>query len=266
MKQIALALVCGGILAVAGLVAPIHGHAAGPPPPPPPNGGTPFPTLGPPCPPSGCPTATPTITPTPLPTNTPTPTNTTIPLFVTVTVQSATVKPGQMQTIQIMTLPGATASATVQFPNGDKKTTSGPADAAGKVTWAYTQPGSTIKHNNHTASVSVQVSQATGSPVSGTGSYTIGYGKVDVSVEPRTPKRGHGTNVWLHSSKNTAAAYDLALKGGLHLKASGKTGSNGWTKFPVLIPSNAGKGSATAHGYAVVKGKTVSTKEKFTVK
>ena len=113
------------------------------------------------------PTATPTSTPTATPTSTP------VTLFLTVKVGHKAVRAGTKQSISVTTLPGATVSVVVTFPDGVKKRQSGTADQSGAYTWSFKQPGGHSTASRHTAKVVVTVSYGTATPMKSTKSYTI---------------------------------------------------------------------------------------------
>lgn len=161
MRKIVLTAGCAGVLAAVALASPVRGQV--PPPPPPPNGGTPLPTIGLPCPPTGCPTATPapTNTPTSTPIPTAVPTNTPVPLFVRAKVAHSSVKAGQKQKVTVTTLPGASVKVVLAFPNKSKKTHNATAGAAGKSGWTFTQPGGKATRKSKVVKVTVTASNGT---------------------------------------------------------------------------------------------------------
>jgi plastocyanin len=143
------------------------------------SGATPTATLPPP--PTSVPTAGPTSAPAPTvgatsvpPTSTPRPTatSTALPLFVKLAIGHKSTKAGAKQSIKVTTLPGATVSITVTFPDGSKKRQSAHASAAGTFNWSFKQPSGHTSRTKHTVKVAVTVSNGNGS-ARATKSYTV---------------------------------------------------------------------------------------------
>jgi hypothetical protein len=89
-----------------------------------------------------------------------------------VAVGHKTTKVGSKQSIKVTTLPGASVSITVTFPDGVKKRQSAHASAAGNYTWSFKQPSGHTTRTKHAVKVAVKVSNGTHS-VSSTKSYTV---------------------------------------------------------------------------------------------
>jgi hypothetical protein len=156
MRKIGLAVAIAVLLMFAVISNPVLGQA--PPPPPPPPGGT----VGPPCPPQGCPTNAPTVTPTPTvtATSTPTATATAVPCFATLKLKHSSVKVGTKQSATAKTLAGARVKITVTYPNKKKQSKTGNADQHGTFVWNWHQPKNKTTKSSTTASVSAKATCA----------------------------------------------------------------------------------------------------------
>lgn len=246
------ALAVFSVLAALVVVQPARSQPAPPGGPPVlPTGSVPTIPIQPPCPPTGC-----AGTPTPAPTSTPLPTSTPIPptliplqLPLRLTLAHTGVSPGARQTVTVTTNHGLSVTVAIVFPNGDRLTHSGKANAKGKLAWTFTQAGSEITHASRNAQVHATVRSGSKSR-SASKSYTIAFGRVDVSVEPRTQSRGHSVGVWVHGPAFMRLGAQIALKG-RSSTFKGKSGSAGWVLFSYQIPSNAPAGRGTARGYSL---------------
>jgi hypothetical protein len=117
------------------------------------------------------PTATSTPTATPLPTATAT--TTPVPLYIHVAVAHKTIAAGKKQTITVQTLPGASVSIAVAYPNGEKVHHTATADGQGLATWSYKQPDRVTRGKNRRAKVTVTARQGVGATVQAKATYTI---------------------------------------------------------------------------------------------
>lgn len=251
MKKFVLAVPTGLVLAwlvIAGTVSgqttaaptPTSAPNQAPPPPPPPGGGPTVPPITPPCPPSGCATSTPAATPTP----TVTPTATPVPLRLSVTLAHGTVNPRQRQQVVVRTAPGATLYLEIGYPNGDVKQVDDTVNAAGRFTYSYVQPGSRITRTGRTATVTVDVSLGSSIKHS-VKRYTIGFARLDVSVQPRRQSRGSAVNTWVHSYPRTRFTVRVQYpRSVVYVSPTQTTGSDGWAYLRLLIPRTITPGSA----------------------
>jgi hypothetical protein len=200
-------------------------------------------------------TAPPAATSTPVP-PTATPTPTTVPPRLSLALR---VKPGEKQQISASGFPAnASVQFVVTFPNGDLLGQKDSADAAGTAQFAFSQPASKITRESNIATVSVQAQGSTLlrelSPASATSRYAIGFGKIDVSVEPREANPGDAVAVYVHTRKHTHIAVTIRTSS---LKTlAGNTGSKGWKRLTYRIPRGLKSGRTlmvrawvTLHGH-----------------
>jgi hypothetical protein len=180
-------------------------------------------------------------------------------------VQRASVNPRSRQKISVKTLAGADLSMVVTFPNGDKKTNDNTASASGRTSWSFVQPGSRITHSSRTASVSVTVTLGAATRV-GHKKYTIGFAAIDLSVQPRSAKRGQQISAWVHSSAYEHVTVALIFKGNLVANLRGLTGRDGWVGLPATVPAQAPKGKVDVKGVGTAGTTVVRGETSFKVK
>lgn len=252
MRKIVVSILFGVVSSFLIIAGPVRGQIQPPPPP------------APPCPPK-CPTATPSPTPTVTATPSPTPTATPVPLTLTVKLAHGTVNPRSKQKVTVTTLPSATVNLTVKFPNGNTKTHSGTANASGGLSWSYVQPGSRITHSSSTVRVSVQASNGTDTK-SSTKRYTIGYARLDISVEPRTQTRGHVIGIWLHTPAATPVQIVLRFANGQSQNLVANNRGAGWSYVGYTVPTTAPKGRVDVKGYNLARSYPGSAETSFRVK
>lgn len=204
-------------------------------------------------PPTSAPAATSTPGPTSQPTAAPTATATTQPTAATLLRLSVTgkVSPGSKETARATYTPNTSLTFTVTFPNGDKQTATKKTNGSGVATYSFKESASKIRHNSRSARVTAAASGGTPSISS---SFTINFGKIDVSVEPRSQKRGKGLDIWVHTSKNTKVDISVSYANGTD-KLTGKTGSNGWADRKYTVwkkgnPNRSGNVIVTARQHA----------------
>lgn len=176
----------------------------------------------------------------------------------------AKVKPGNKQSIKVTTKSRAVMRFRVNYPNGDHQSHRGKANAKGVLTYTYTQGASKIKHNQQNATVIV--TNAAGVSVSK--KYTIQFGKIDVSAEPRTQAVGKTVRLWIHTSARTRVVAVLLFPTGRLQSIAARTGSNGWANPTYKVGRNLkshGKNKVTVLARLVSKS-SVSTKTSFTIK
>jgi hypothetical protein len=176
-----------------------------------------------PLPPTTQPTDTPTETPTP--TLSPTPTT---PLVTPSLSLASSVSPGSRQTLAFHFMAGATVHFTVAFPNGDRKLHTSTAGGQGNATYSFSQHSSEITRENDVATVTVdaQVGEQTAETQQ---RYHIGFGKIDVSAEPRRQAAGRKITIYVHTHARTGVELTVATSHPIHL--SSVTGTHGWTHF-----------------------------------
>ncbi len=220
--------------------------------------------------PSGTPTfpatSTPSATTTPVATSTPTltPTSTAIPLTVSV---SGKVKSGQKETITVKSTPNTVVHIRVQYPNGDHQSHQVTTNASGSATYTYTQGASKVTHKAFVATVTAKVgSGATANTQTAT--YSIAFGKIDLSIEPRAQAVGKVIDIFVHAAKGSRVEVFILPPNGHVIKKTGHTGPKGFASIKVKIP----KGLVSGHNKKVtvqaklVNNPNVSTKSNFTVK
>jgi hypothetical protein len=100
------------------------------------------------------------------------------PLPLTVSLARTTVKAGQKQKVTVKSLAGNAfnprVDIAVSFPNKSKKKTRLGGNPKGVYRWSYKQPAGTTKGSNHTARVSVTVTDSGGETRRVTATYKIG--------------------------------------------------------------------------------------------
>lgn len=166
-----------------------------------------------------------------------------------------TVAPGTQQEIQASTSSGTSLSFRVTFPNGDVMEAQRSADSTGVASFSFVQPASKITHLNRRAEVLVQTT-ASGTVESQTGAYTIGFGKIDVSAQPRRVSPGGRVSIWVHTRSRTTVEASVGLPGKKRLTLRGKTGGLAGRSFgtrcrPAQLPGRwrlSGRRSASTGG------------------
>jgi outer membrane protein assembly factor BamB len=218
--------------------------------------------------PPGTPTAgpspTPTITPTLGPTSTPSPspTATTPPVPTLAVTGKSSVKPGAAQKITIHTVASSAVHIVVTFPNGTHQTATKQSDATGTAVYNFHQKGSEITHSRSTASVVVTVGSA-----SNTFKYTIGYGTIDVSAEPRTVTAGKGMSIYIHEKPKTRVLAVIKYSNGRVDQKTGTPGPKGWAHVKYTVPKNVPKGKTVTVTARLLHGSSkVSASTTFTVR
>lgn len=212
------------------------------------------------------PTSTPTKTPTPGPTSTATATATPAPPAVTIVSLKATVKPGQKQVVSLSAAPNTEVRIRVTYPNGDHQSGKVTTSAQGTATYSYKQAASKIKHNDRTATVTATVGTgATAVKVSKT--YTIAFGKIDVSAEPRTVKVGQTVDIFVHAKAGSRVAVIMVSPSGASVSRTGRTGPKGFASIKYKIPRGfASSGQKVKVTARLAQNQHVSTSTTFTVK
>jgi outer membrane protein assembly factor BamB len=222
--------------------------------------------------PPGISTPTPGPSPTFGPTNTPAPTFTPGPSVtavaapLTVTAK-ASVAAGKKQVVKFVTTKGLQISIRVNYPNGDHQSKKVTADASGHATYSYTQGASKVKHTSSIATVVATV--GTGATLTTKqATYKIGFGKVDVSAEPRTIAAKKVVNIYIHSKVGKRVAAYLSFPSGKVVTLPGSAGPKGWAHIKYKVPTKVTKGSN--HKVTVqarpFNNPRLSTRTSFTIK
>jgi hypothetical protein len=144
----------------------------------------------------------------------------------------ARVRPGERQVIRSVTQPGRSVSFQVTYANGDTQRAQTIADAQGIATYSYAQRSSTITRRNTKATVRVTAGSAAAA-----GSYTVAYGPIDISVEPRRQHPGGAVIVWVHSLARTAVSVAVSSSRRRDHVFSGVTDAVGWIHTTYRLPS-----------------------------
>lgn len=187
-------------------------------------------------------TRTPTETPTRVPVPaTPTPTSSAVPSPTTgpkpaIVSVIASVKPGRRQSVTVVNaMPGSADSLSVQFPNGDRLQMSGSVDASGAATISFTQAASKITRRDQTADLKVMGMGVSG-PFVLHAAYHIGFGAIDVSVQPRILSAGHVMTAWIHAGRYANVAVLIKLPHARIVRLHGRTGAQGWLVVTDRLP------------------------------
>jgi outer membrane protein assembly factor BamB len=218
-------------------------------------------------------TVTPGPSPTPQPTSagpstaTPVPTATTpaaVPLTMT---RKASVKVGKKQTITFTSSPGIVIHIRVDYPNGDHQSHSVTTNSSGKATYSYKQGASKIKHNKFTATITATAGSGAAQTTQ-KATYTIGYGRLDVSLEPRSVAPKKVVNIYIHSTVGKKVAAFLLFPNGRFVTIPGTAGPKGWAHIKYKVPTGMTRGSN--HKVKVIarplSNPKLSTQSSFTIK
>jgi outer membrane protein assembly factor BamB len=216
--------------------------------------------------PSPTPTATSQVSTTTTPTSgTPTATTTSsalVPLSISL---KAKVKDGQHQTIGVTSAPSTVVKLRIEYPNGDHQSHQVTTDASGKGSYDYVQGASKTTHSHFDATVTAKA--GTGSSQNTvTKTYTITFGKLDTSAEPRKLAVGKTVDIFVHAKKGTKVVVDLLFPNGTSVELRGSTGPKGFASIKYKIKKGLTKGSN--HKVIVVvkmASGTTSTKTSFTI-
>jgi hypothetical protein len=165
------------------------------------------------------------------------------------------VAPGKTQKVTVSSLPDVGVHVLVRFPDGSAKTTHATTNSSGAVRWSYKQPASRITRASRTARVTVDVSDAIQTKQA-VKRYTIGFAAVDVTVQPRSVKRGHAMTVWAHSASGASLTITIRFPGGATATLRGVTGQDGWWSTPTSVPAASHSGTARVAAYASSGGAT----------
>jgi len=190
--------------------------------------------------PTATPTSTPSVTlPPPPPFTTPTsirataaPTSpalqtaTATPLTVLQGTLKPVVAPESMQHVLAHYAANTPLHFRVVFPNGDVRQTQKLTDGTGSAVFAFKQHASKISRESSMATVQVSTPDGTGVPV--TLHYRIGWGPIDLAVEPRVQRPGHTVVIWVHSRAGTAIMVTIQVHGKKTAHLDAITAKDGW--------------------------------------
>jgi len=193
-------------------------------------------------PPSTLPPPPPFNTPTPIratatPTPTARPTMTATPLVVLQATLNPAVAPESMQRVVAHYAANTPVHFRVVFPNGDVRQTQRSTDASGNASFVFRQHASKISRESRMASVQVSTSDGAVAPV--TLQYRIGWGPIDLAVEPRAQHPGHTVVIWVHSRTGTTIALRIQVHGRKTIRYDLVTSKGGWVDFVHKIDGHA---------------------------
>jgi len=173
-----------------------------------------------------------------------------------------TVKPGDLQVVKAHATPGATVNFTVLYPNGDRQSHSSKAGPKGIATYKYRQAGSKVLHNRHVATITatVAVGGATGART-----YKIKFGKLDISVEPRTVTVGQTVNIYVHASRGKRVSAQVIFPKGKSKTFKGKAGKNGFGHWRLKATAAMRKTGKKVKVIGRIQGTSAHTQTTFTV-
>jgi hypothetical protein len=200
-------------------------------------------------------TVTPISVPTSTSTSTPVPTHPPVPALVSLL---KSVNPGTTQHISVADImPSSTVQIRVTFPDGEVMGAHAISDSTGHAQFSFLQPGSKLTRHSRTAQVEVIAMTASGTATT-TVHYTIGFGKVDVVVQPRTLARGGQGAIMVHSRSGKQVTVTLRAASGKTTRLVGRTGILGWVKLHFRLPSSLRSGqSVQVRAVVRLSGKTV---------
>ncbi len=220
-------------------------------------------------------TPTPGPSPTPGPTNTvapsatpsPSPTSTQLPMLPLTVSAKKSVAPGKKQSVSFVTAAQTVIHIRVDYPNGDHQSHSVTANASGHASYSYTQGASKIKHSGFTATITATV--GSGSTLNTQkATYTIGFGQIDVSAQPRTIAAKKKLNIYIHSKVGKKVGAFLLFPSGKFVNIPSTAGPKGWAHISYTVPTKATRGSN--HKVTVIarplNNPKISSRTTFTIK
>jgi hypothetical protein len=180
------------------------------------------------------PTAARVPTSTPLPTSTATPrptaTFTATPVPLGIAGLAATVKGGQTVNFDLHAAPGGVAAVHVTYPDGEALDSTVPVGTDGLAHVSFHLPDSRITRESRRASVTIHEGTQTT-----TAEFTIGYGPLDLSVEPRVVSRGATTVIWVHAKRNRTVKLAVTPRLSKSDSRVVKIGKSGWAKVYYVV-------------------------------
>jgi hypothetical protein len=157
--------------------------------------------------------------------------------------------------------PGASVVVRLTFPDGDVVNSTAAAGSDGVAHISSPLKSSRITRHSRTVTVSVSALGTTAS-----GSFTIGFGKIDVSIEPRIVSRGATTVIWVHSARVQKVKIKVTPKLTKADVKTATTGKNGWAKvYYVVSKARALTTTLTVHARTVGGNVAGSTSQTFTI-
>jgi hypothetical protein len=142
------------------------------------------------------------------------------------------VKPGAQQVVTVHTNPGRNVTLNVAFPNGAPVNLIALANTSGVATFTFTQPANAVRHRSRTAHVTAQWADAVpGKSAALEATYTIGYGKIDLSSSKITPNRTQMVTIWIHTHARATVKGTILPPGGKATTFTVRTGKKGWAHY-----------------------------------
>jgi hypothetical protein len=168
---------------------------------------------------------------------------------------AASVKAGQSQTLTLQHVdPGSTVRATVSYPDGFTQQLSATAASNGSAQIAFLQPAGVFTRHRHTAEVMAEGSSPAG-PYHLSRQYTIAFGAIDLTVQPRRPTAGRFITAWVHTAKRAAVTFTIRVT--RHTSVfHARTGAQGWAGVRYRLPRSA-RGSIAVRADARIGHKTL---------
>lgn len=189
--------------------------------------------------------------PSPTPTNTATPgvtataSATATPTPGTLSLSAkAVVSPGQAQKVDIKGTAGAVVKIRVTYPNGDRQNATKTIGANGTFTYNFHQKASKITHTRSMATVTGQIGSGT-TVVKASTRYKIGYGPIDISVEPRSVKAGSTANIYIHQKPAVRVLASIQFPNGRVDQKTGRPGPKGWAHIKYRVPKGVVRAGTT---------------------
>lgn len=201
----------------------------------------------------------PTATATPVPPS-PTPTRTSIP--ASISLAHSMVKPGEQQVVTVRADPNRQVHLVASFPNLPTTVTDATyPDSSGTATFSFIQPSNAISRKNRTARIDVELQgPAAGQSQALSATYTIGYGKIDISSSGFPANKTGRVTVWVHTHAHVAVKGKIQLAGVAATRFSVKTGKKGWATYTYHLRHRLAVGETVSiRGSVSVKGHTYKT-------
>jgi hypothetical protein len=151
------------------------------------------------------------------------------------------VKPGKEQVVTVRTDSGRPVDLSVSFPYGPGITATTRADTSGTASFSFTQPANSISRSSRKARVKVGMS---GQSLDAT--YTIGYGKIDISTTRISPNRAQTVTVWVHTRAHMAVSGQIRLPGAKANKFTARSGGKGWAHYPYHLTRSLASGQTVS--------------------
>lgn len=201
-------------------------------------------------------TPTPTEKPTPRPTSTtiPTATSTPTPVPLAIIGIQPSVQGGKDQAFDVHGPAGKALQVRVRYPNGDVRNQTVQLGSGGTAHVQFKQPTSTITRKNRTAVVRLSGPAGTGGSQL-TASYTVGFGKIDVSAQPRSVARGGTIVLWVHAHAHKAVTVKVEPVHRALDTMKVVTGKQGWARVRYTIGHGRKHGAVLTVAAQVTSGR-----------